>query len=442
MKKHFTWMGFALLAFAAQPAAAQQAEIQYFRHYDQRGIHMFETPKQDSVEYKGLAVRVGGHFSQTFQAIGHENNANMILNTATPPQNINELKRITPGFNLATANLNIDAQLADGIRLNLVTYLSSRHHSETWVKAGFIQFDKLTFLKSAAIDNAMQYLTIRAGQMQINYGDAQFRRSDNGNGMYQPFVGNVILDAFDTQIGTEIIFQNKGWLGVVGITSGENKGVITPGPQVPTDPNKNLSPAFLVKAGYDKQMNEDLRLRLTGSMYHTASSGRNYLYDGDRAGSRYYLVMENVIATAASPHYSGHFIPGFNDNVTAIMINPFVKWKGLEFFGIYETASGRSHAELADRGVQQISGEVIYRFGRNESIFVGGRYNQVSGQLAGAGTPEVSMDRVQLGAGWFMTPNILLKGEFINQNYNNYPAANRFAEGKFNGFMIEAAVGF
>lgn len=434
MKKLFGSLLTAFTLSASVPAFAQQPEIQYFRPNDQKGIHMFETPKEDTVAFKGLAVRIGGHFSQTFQGISHGNVAD--TNAAF------RLKEITPGFNLATANLNIDVQLADGVRLNLVTYLSSRHHAETWVKAGFIQFDKLTFLNSAAIDNAMQYLTIRAGQMQMNYGDAQFRRADNGNGIYSPFVGNIILDAFDTQIGTEIVFQNKGWLGMVAITSGENKGLVTPGPNNINDPNKSKAPALYLKAGYDKQMDENLRFRLTGSLYSTASSARNYLYDGDRAGSRYYLVMENIAASTASPHYSGHFIPGYNDQVTAIMINPFVKYKGLEFFGTFETASGRSHNEIDSRPVQQLAGELIYRFGKAEQVFIGGRYNKVSGTLAGAAATEIDIDRVQLGAGWFLTPNILLKGEYVNQNYNGFTTANRFAGGNFNGFMLEAAVGF
>lgn len=434
MKKFSSLLFAAFTLSASAPAFAQQPEIQYFRPNDQKGIHMFETPKEDTVEYKGLAVRIGGHFSQTFQGISHSNVAD--TNAAY------RLKEITPGFNLATANLNIDVQLADGVRLNLVTYLSSRHHPETWVKAGFIQFDKLPFLKSAVIDNAMQYLTIRAGQMQMNYGDAQFRRADNGNGMYSPFVGNIILDAFDTQIGTEIVFQNKGWLGMVAVTSGENKGLVTPGPDNINDPNKSKAPAIYLKAGYDKQMSEDFRFRLTGSMYSTASSARNYLYDGDRAGSRYYLVMENIAASTASPHYSGHFIPGFNDQVTAIMINPFIKYKGLEFFGTFETANGRSHAEIDTRPVQQLAGELVYRFGKSENVFVGGRYNKVTGTLAGAAANEIDIDRIQLGAGWFMTPNILIKGEYVSQNYNGFPTANRFAGGAFNGFMLEAAVGF
>ena len=38
-----------------------------------------------------------------------------------------------------------------------------------------------------------EIVTVRVGHMEINYGDAHFRRSDNGNAMYNPFVGNERL---------------------------------------------------------------------------------------------------------------------------------------------------------------------------------------------------------------------------------------------------------
>lgn len=441
-------LSFAILvgfiAFASS-AFAQQTPINYFRTYDQKGLHVFETSKTDTVPFEGVKVRLGGNFALQFQGLSHQNDADVRPENATPSaRNLNELKAIVPGFNLATANMNIDVQLADGIRLNLVTYLSSRHHSEAWVKGGYMQFDKLKFLNSAVVDRAMEFLTIRAGHMEINYGDAHYRRSDNGNALYNPFIGNLILDAFDTQIGTEIVFQNPmGIIAMVAVSSGENKGLITKPTFDSLDNSAKMSPAFYGKLGYDKQLNEDLRVRLTGSAYYTASSERNYLYDGDRAGSRYYLIMENVAATTASPHLSGQYVPGFNDQVTAIMINPFVKWKGLEFFGTFETASGRARNEVTSRSVNQIAGELIYRFGKTEDIFVGGKYNQVKGDLMFAGTlADVTQSRIQLGAGWFITDNIVVKGEYVNQSYEGFPRTDLRSGGRFNGLMLEAVVGF
>jgi hypothetical protein len=61
--------------------------------------------------------------------------------------------------------------LAQGVRLNLITYLSSRHHPEAWVKGGYIQFDQLPFIESEFFDNLMEKVTIRIGHMEVNYGD-------------------------------------------------------------------------------------------------------------------------------------------------------------------------------------------------------------------------------------------------------------------------------
>ena len=50
--------------------------------------------------------------------------------------------------------------------------------------------------------------------------------------------------------------------------------------------------------------------------------------------------------------------------------------------------------------------------------------------------------RVELAAGWFATKNLLLKAAYVNQNYKDFPAENIYAEGEFNGLMIEAVIGF
>jgi len=119
----------------------------------------------------------------------------------TPAVDNNGLYCIRPGFNLASANLVLKTALADGVALNMELYLASRHHNETWVKGGFIQFDKLSFLNLDFVDNIMKYTTIKMGQMDVNYGDSHFRRSDGGNTIHNPFVENYIVDAFATEIG-------------------------------------------------------------------------------------------------------------------------------------------------------------------------------------------------------------------------------------------------
>lgn len=418
------------LSFSAL-AQGLQRDMQFWRPYDQRGLNIFETGKEDTVAYDGMRVRIGGHFAQQWQNLSHQNTATPVLNANGV--NLNQLIDIGAGTNLATANLNIDVALADGLRLNLTTYLSSRHHPETWVKGGYLQVDKLGFLNLGNTDWFDKYLTVRVGHMEINYGDAHFRRSDNGNAMYNPFVGNYIMDAFTTEVGGEVFFQSNGWLALAAVTGGEIQGGVT-------NPD-NRKPNFIGKFGYDKYLTDDLRVRLTGSVYTTSSSQRNTLWGGDRAGSRYYLVMENTLATTAANFTSGRFNPGQTNNITAIVFNPFVKFKGLEFFGNFERSTGKARNETEDRTWNQTGADLVYRFGTYEKFYVAGRYNKVSGPLAGSGL-EVSMDRIQVGGGWFVTKNVLAKLEYVSQNYNDFAAADRFNGGRFNGLMIEGVIGF
>ena len=41
--------------------------------------------------------------------------------------------------------------------------------------------DAMNFLGSPTVDQIMEYVTVKLGHFEINYGDAHFRRSDNGN---------------------------------------------------------------------------------------------------------------------------------------------------------------------------------------------------------------------------------------------------------------------
>lgn len=412
----------------------QDYNIQYFKPYDLNGATMFETPKQDPTPFEGLRVRIGGSFTQQFQALDHENGVD--LNTY--PEK--ELIALTNGFNLATANLNMDVQLADGVRLNLVTYLSSRHHPEAWVKGGYLQFDKLPFMNSALLDNVMEYATIKVGHMEINYGDAHFRRTDNGHALHNPFVGNLIMDAFNTEIGAEVMVRNNGLFGMLALTGGEIKGDVTEVPTNPNDDKAKRSPSLIGKVGIDKNIQEDFRVRLTGSIYTTASSRSNSLYSGDRGGSRYYLVLEPVGAATDANFTSGRYNPGLRDEVTAFMINPFVQFKGLEFFGTFESANGKANSEVDKRSATQMAAELLYRFGKEDHLYIGGRYNTVNAETGGDN--EVTINRYQLGLGWFLTKNILLKAEYVNQEYLDFPESDIRYEGKFNGVMVEASIGF
>jgi hypothetical protein len=201
--------------------------------------------------------------------------------------------------------------------------------------------------------------------------------------------------------------------------------------------------------------------------------------------------LENTAATVTGNAFSGRFNPGYRDNVTAFMINPFVKFGGLEFFGTYESAQGNSALEngevlysnealnvdrngepfrkLDNRKTTQIAGDVLYRFGKRENLYVGVRYNKVDSEIRlGQGTSQatnidqlgtltdISIDRTAIAAGWFITRNVLLKAEYVTQKYGSYPDSftnystspagymdsSILSKGKFSGFVVQGVISF
>lgn len=212
----------------------------------------------------------------------------------------------------------------------------------------------------------------------------------------------------------------------------DQEGLLQEGWRV--DDGSKRNPSFIGKVGFDRQLNEDVRFRLSGSAYSSTKSLNNTLYAGDRAGSRYYEVM---VEKAGDDFRNGRVNPGFRSEITAIQINPMVQFQAFELHGLYETATGQAANEADSRSFDQIAVDAIYRM---NSLYLGARYNTVSGEIGG-GT-DVTVDRIQIGAGWFMTPNVLMKVNYTSQTYSDYPAGSIYEDGKFNGLTIEGVVAF
>ncbi|MEX0993932.1 MAG: hypothetical protein WD599_00295 [Balneolaceae bacterium] len=406
---------FIALFFIGETLYAQQSrDLQYYKSPDKTGLNVFEAPATTDIKFDGINVRIGGANTLQFQALDHSNSGAV------------ELSNLGSDFNLATSNLDLDVQLHNGVRMHLRTYLSSQHHADAWVKGGYMQIDRLDFIQEGFMSELMDKVSIKVGHMEINYGDNHFRRSDNGQAIHNPFVGNYIMDSFTTEVGGEVYFRNNGFLAMFGLTNGKLNQNVVQG----DIPNKA---SVVGKIGFDSQINDDTRIRLTGSIYTAPESPSVYLYTGDRAGSRYYKVMEGSFR-------SGRFNPGFGNEITAIMINPFIKYQGLEFYGVYENSSGKSIDEADTRAFDQLGAELLYRFGADENIYLGGRYNLVTGEMADGS--DVDISRVNIGGGWFMTKNVLAKLEYVTQTFDGFASGSIYEDGKFNGVMIEAVISF
>lgn len=374
----------------------------------------FEAPKLNPDNFEDVSVKVGGDFALQLQMLDHSVEG-------LPTDSLVDLKN---NFNLPTANLNVTSYLAPGIQLYMNVFLSSRHHNEAWVEGGYMTIDALPFLPAA--DKIMENITIKAGVMNPNYGDAHFYRSTNADVTNNPFVGNWIMDSYTTNPGIEIMYRKDGILAMVGTNNGRmnyGRG---------NDLSQDL--VFNFKGGYDKQINDDLRLRGTVSGYLVPEGhSSSYLWGGDRAGARYYDVMLwNDQGLMSSGNYkTGRWDPASGQSeMFSYMVNLYAEYKGLEVFGFYENMNGVRRG--VDQNYTQTAVQAIYNV---NSFYVGGRYNNVSNNSGSTVT------RYNVGGGFFMTENVLLKLDYVNQMYSG-PAHGYADGGKFNGLVFEAAISF
>jgi hypothetical protein len=235
------------------------------------------------------------------------------------------------------------------------------------------------------------------------------------------------MDSFSTEAFGEVTVMKNGFLGVIGVTNGKlNQNVVI-------NENTDNKPSFFGKIGYDNQLTEDFRLRLTSSWYiNKGTTTGTWIYGGDRAGSRYYNVMQTLDGEGVNA-FEGRFNPRFK-KLTAIQVNPFINYKGLEFFGIYEVQGGGVFTQLAS--------ELLYRFGSTKQFYLGGRYNTVSGEMV-ENSPTQKINRLNIGGGWFITKNVMTKLEYVNQNYEGEGwTGTKYNGGKFDGINIEAVISF
>ena len=96
--------------------------------------------------------------------------------------------------------------------------------------------------------------------------------------------------------------------------------------------------------------------------------------------------------------------------------------------------------EPARNGADQYAADAVYRF-LSDRLYVGGRYNVVKGDLSTAIT-DVTVDRKALAAGWFISPTMLTKLEWVQQSFDGFPSTEIQHGAEFSGVVIQGAIAF
>ncbi|PAF46034.1 hypothetical protein [Helicobacter sp. 11S02629-2] len=401
-------------------------------------LNQFEAPHDDA-PFEGPSIGVHGDLSFYVQ------NMNDNYNGTTPgvrtPQKI--------GFSLPVANLDISARLARGFNVVLQTRLASHHHHETYVKGGYATIESLDFIGNDFLDSIMKHVTVKVGVNDIDFGDNQFTRTDNANTYRGYFTINQAVESNVQAVFGELLLRYQGAFLLGGLTT----GLVNPVNYTIVPGSTNLAGYF--KLGYDSQLTEDFRLRISESGYFQASPNTaDGLFNGTSslAGS----ALRGVYGASDTATGVGTWNPmKGTGSMSAYNTSLFLKYKGTELTGVYEFASGAYNNVIVngrqsfgggDAYMNHVSVTLAQRFW-DDKMYVAARYEKafLNGRRAGTALNQ-QLDQAQVSVGWYMYKGVLARAEYIWQQRNLSTFGGALASSKgyayFQGFMLTANVAF
>lgn len=351
------------------------------------------------------------------------------------------------GLSLPQANFDINAKVMSGFNVKLETMLSSHHHNETYVKGGYATIDNLDFIAPGFASDLMRNMTIKVGVDDINFGDDQYRRSDNADIMRNPFVHNMGVESYMQAPHIEVYYRIPAISSIVmvGITNGQvNPDDVTESHSA----GSSNRPAGYAKFAFDNQLNDTLRVRLSESVYYVSGTNKGgSLYSGDKAGSVSRKIFDSdTFASGKWTNNDNDFgalwnaMSGFSD-LTVSKTNFFTRYHDTELYAMLEIADG-ADASDKDMKMTHYALDLVQRFS-NDKFWVAGRYENAVVEYADASNDlgDAEMTQWQLGLGWFLSKNAVAKLEYIDhKREKNSTFVGGNAE--FKGYMISTALSF
>lgn len=373
----------------------------------------------------------------TAQALDHEN----AYDTKGNP-----LAKVAPGFQNAFGDLGFVGKFGRNEEITLVfdMYLSSRNHpSQTYGNEGYIIMrgvpENLQSLKF--LEPVLKKVDLKAGHMLVDFGDAAEHRTNNAIAQKNPLVGNFVIDPNIVSIGMQASSKpgsRFGWL--VGVSNGT------------TTEDWNVGRGF----AYNGKLifNPTSSLRTSVSYIATDQSdnpnksgggSQMQMFTGNRSGERY----AGVLGGGQAP---GNVFPQAGEKFSAAQFDvTFKNGSPLELYGHYGMTQdldiNGSAAGTPKEKWSYYAGDVVYRI--TPAIYAAARYSNAStSQLAGADS-NGTVDRIQVGGGLWLTKNLLVKMEYVNQKYSGFAEGQVVNNGiqawrnpSFNGVISEVSFSF
>lgn len=357
------------------------------------------------------------------------------------------LAKVEPGFQNAFGNLGFIARFGkkDEVEVVFDLYLSSRNHpSTTYGNEGYIILrgvpENLKSLKF--LTPILNKVDIKAGHFLVDFGDAQQHRSNNAIVQKNPLVGNFVVDPNIVSIGMQASSKpgtRFGWL------IGANNGTTTE--------DWNVGRGFAVNG---KLIFFPVKPLRTSISYMTANNSSNpnrsgggsqlQMFTGNRSGERYAGVMGGGQAP-------GNVFPQAGEKFNAMQLDVTYDQSGfpIKLYGHVGRAQdldiNGSVAGQPEETWNYFAGDVVYKL--TPALYAAARYSGATTEMLTGRVTDGKVSRMQFGGGFWLTRNLLMKLEYVTQEYKGFRAGDMVNNGiqasrdpKFSGMVAEVSFSF
>lgn len=343
----------------------------------------------------------------TAQALNHKN--------VFDPKG-NALAKVSPGFQNAFGDLGFIGKFGKNEEITVVMdlYLSSRNHpSQTYGNEGYIllrgvpeNLQSLSFLKPV-----LNKVDIKAGHMLVDFGDAAEHRSNNAIVQKNPLIGNFVVDPNIVSIGMQVSSKpgRFGWL--LGGSNGT------------TTEDWNVGRGFAYNAKVYAYPVQGLRTSLS---YIAADQSDNpnksgggsqlQMFTGNRSGERY----AGVLGGGQAP---GNVFPQAGEKFSAAQFD--VTWdtgSPIKLYGHYgRTQDLDINGTLPGTPEEKwtyYAADVKYEI--TPALYAAARYSGANVDKLAGNVSNGTVNRIQVGGGFWLSKNLLMKVEYVQQKYSGF----------------------
>lgn len=373
----------------------------------------------------------------TAQALDHEN----VFNTKGEA-----IAKIEPGFQNAFGDLGFIGKFGKNNEIEVVfdLYLSSRNHpSQTYGNEGYIILrgvpENLQSLKF--LEPILEKVDIKAGHMLVDFGDAAQHRSNNAIVQKNPLIGNFVIDPNIVSIGMQASSKpgsKFGWL--VGVSNGTTTEDWSVGRGIAYNGKLIYNPiaGLRTSVSYIGTDQSDNPTKAGGG-------SQMQMFTGNRSGERY----AGVLGGGQAP---GNVFPQAGEKFSAAQFDvTYDTALPIKFYGHYGITQDKdingSAAGTPEEKWNYYAADVKYEI--TPALYAAARYSAATTSMLAGNASSGQVNRIQVGGGFWLTKNLLMKMEYVQQKYSGFAAGEIVNNGiqawrdpEFSGVISEVSFSF